>query len=40
LALLAPSILCKEFWLDTDIHPGSSPPRIPSSSRSAGIHEM
>src|SRR6266852_8939548 len=39
LALLAPSILCKKFWLDTDIHPGSSPPRISSLSRSAGIHE-
>src|SRR5216684_6051852 len=41
LALLAPSILCKEFWLDTDIHPGSSPPHISSLSRSAaGIHEV
>src|SRR5260370_11994130 len=39
LALLAPSILCKKFWLDTDIHPGSSPPHIPISPRSAGIHE-
>src|SRR5260370_18007635 len=41
LALLAPSILCKKFWLDTDIHPGSSPPHISSLSRSAaGIHEV
>src|SRR6266849_5262815 len=39
LALLAPSILCKEFWLDTDIHPGGSPPHISSLCRSAGIHE-
>src|SRR6266852_7141686 len=36
---LAPSILCKEFWLDTDTHPDSSPPHIPSASRSVGIHE-
>src|SRR5258707_10746291 len=41
LALLAPSILCKKFWLDTDIHPGSSSPHISSLSRSAaGIHEV
>src|SRR5258708_1684617 len=39
LALLAPSILCKKFWFDTDIHPGSSPPHIPISFRSAGIRE-
>src|SRR5229473_3656577 len=39
LALLAPSILCKKCWLDTDIHPGGSPPHISSLSRSAGIHE-
>src|SRR5260370_17863147 len=29
----------KKFWLDTDIHPGGSPPHISSLSRSAGIHE-
>src|SRR5260370_16503796 len=40
LALLAPSILFKKFWLDTDIHPGSSPPHISSLSHSAGIHEV
>src|SRR5260370_14883986 len=38
LALLEPSHLCKKFRLDTHIHPGSSPPHIPSLSRSAGIH--
>src|SRR2546429_1818427 len=38
-SLLVPSILCKKFWLDTDIHPGGSPPHISSLSRSAGIHE-
>src|SRR5713226_232741 len=39
LALLAPSILCKKCWLDTDIHPDGSPPHISSLSRSAGIHD-
>src|SRR5437660_183048 len=39
LALLAPSILCKKFWLDTDILPGSSLPHISSLFRSACIHE-
>src|SRR5260370_31017870 len=39
VALCAASSLCRKFWLDTDIHPGSSPPHIPSWSRSAGIHE-
>src|SRR5258707_15480589 len=39
LALLEPSHLCKKFRLDTHIHPGSSPPHIPSLSRSAGIRE-
>src|SRR6266436_2872624 len=29
----------KKFWLDTDIHPGGSPPHISSLCRSAGIHE-
>src|SRR6266849_5571219 len=28
---LAPNILCKEFRLDTDIHPDSSPPHTPVS---------
>ena len=37
-ALLALSILCKKFWLDTDIHPGNLPRHIPLSPRSAGIH--
>src|SRR6266481_1071282 len=38
LALFAFSILCKRFWLDTDIHPGNLPRHIPLSPRGAGIH--
>ena len=39
LALLVPSILCKEFWLDKDTLPDNLPLHIPTCSRSAGIRE-